>query len=60
MDVPVEMVAKLADVDVTLREVMDFEEGDIIPLEVPDNLTVFIEDCLPFMRNGSVHETILR
>lgn len=48
MDVPVEMVAKLADVDVTLREVMDFEEGDIIPVEVPDNLTVFIEDLPTF------------
>ncbi|HAD48229.1 MAG TPA: flagellar motor switch protein FliM, partial [Idiomarina sp.] len=34
--------------DLSLREVMDLQAGDIIPLEVPDNLTVLIEDLPTF------------
>ncbi|EKE80516.1 flagellar motor switch protein FliM [Idiomarina xiamenensis] len=48
MDVPVEMMAKLADCELSLREVMDLQEGDIIPIEMPDDLTVFIEDLPTF------------
>ncbi|ASG66953.1 flagellar motor switch protein FliM [Idiomarina sp. X4] len=48
MDVPVEMIAKLAETEMSLREVMDLQEGDIIPLEVPDDLTVLIEDLPTF------------
>ncbi|SDF98087.1 flagellar motor switch protein FliM [Idiomarina zobellii] len=48
MDVPVEMIAKLAETEMSLREVMDLQEGDVIPLEVPDDLTVLIEDLPTF------------
>lgn len=48
MDVPVEMIAKLTEAEMSLREVMDLQEGDIIPLEVPDDLTVLIEDLPTF------------
>lgn len=48
MDVPVEMIAKLAQTEMSLREVMDLEEGDVIPLELPDDLTVLIEDLPTF------------
>ncbi len=48
MDVPVEMIAKLAETEMSLREVMDLQEGDVIPLELPDDLTVLIEDLPTF------------
>ncbi|MCK7459242.1 flagellar motor switch protein FliM [Idiomarina aminovorans] len=48
MDVPVEMIAKLAQTEMSLREVMDLREGDVIPLELPDNVTVLIEDLPSF------------
>ena len=40
-----------------MREV-DFEEGDIIPLEVPDNLTVFIEDFTFHAKMGRSRDNI--
>ena len=45
---PVELKAKLLDVDLSLREVMDLEAGDIIPVEMPEDLTVYIEDLPTF------------
>ena len=48
MDVPVEMIAKLAQTEMSLREVMDLREGDVIPLELPDDVTVLIEDLPSF------------
>ncbi|MDV6317310.1 flagellar motor switch protein FliM [Idiomarina sp. HP20-50] len=48
MDVPVEMIAKLAETEMSLREVMELQEGDVIPLELPDDLTVLIEDLPTF------------
>lgn len=48
LDVPVEMRAKLCENELSLREVMDLETGDIIPIDMPENLTVFIEDLPTF------------
>ncbi|MGM0430931.1 MAG: flagellar motor switch protein FliM [Pseudomonadota bacterium] len=48
MDVPVEMIAKLAQTEMSLREVMELREGDVIPLELPDDVTVLIEDLPSF------------
>lgn len=48
MDVPVELKAKLLDTEISLREVMDLQSGDIIPVEMPENLTVYIEDLPTF------------
>ncbi|RUO80885.1 flagellar motor switch protein FliM [Idiomarina tyrosinivorans] len=48
MDVPVELNAKLAESEMSLREIMDLQPGDVLPLEMPDDLTVFIEDLPTF------------
>ncbi|MGX5915154.1 flagellar motor switch protein FliM [Aliidiomarina sp. Khilg15.8] len=48
MDVPVELKAKLLDTELSLREVMDLESGDIIPVEMPEDLTVYIEELPTF------------
>jgi flagellar motor switch protein FliM len=49
MDVKVGMHATLLDVDVPLSRVMDFKNGDIIPVEMPETVTLFIEE-LPSYR----------
>lgn len=48
MDVPVELKAKLLDAELSLREIMDLESGDIIPIEMPEDLTVYIEELPTF------------
>lgn len=48
MDVPVELKAKLLDTELSLREIMDLESGDIIPIEMPEDLTVYIEELPTF------------
>lgn len=49
MDVPVNLRAKLLDVDLSLRDLMELQAGDIIPIDVPESATVFVED-LPSYR----------
>ncbi|KLV11000.1 MULTISPECIES: flagellar motor switch protein FliM [Photobacterium] len=49
MDVPVNMRAKLLDVELTLRDLMELQPGDIIPIDMPEHATVFVED-LPTYR----------
>lgn len=49
MDVKVGMHATLLDVDVPLSRVMDFKNGDVIPIEMPETVTLFIEE-LPSYR----------
>ena len=49
MDVPVAMSAKLLDVELSLRQLMELKAGDIIPIEMPPHLTVFVEE-LPTYR----------
>lgn len=44
LDVPVELNTKLLDTELSLREIMDLKAGDIIPVEMPEELTVSIED----------------
>ena len=44
MDVPVDMRVKLLDRDVTLQQIMDFKPGDIIPVDLPEDLLVYVED----------------
>lgn len=48
MDVPVELKAKLLDTELSLGEVMDLQSGDIIPIEMPEDMTVYIEDLPTF------------
>ncbi len=49
MDVPVSVNTKFLEVDIPLSQVMELQAGDIIPIEMPDNITVLIED-LPTYR----------
>lgn len=48
MDVNVELSTHLLDLNVSLEQVMNFEAGDIIPINMPDNVTVSIEDLPSF------------
>ncbi|MCU4674711.1 flagellar motor switch protein FliM [Catenovulum sp. 2E275] len=49
MDVQVDVAAKLLDFELTLAEIMELQAGDVIPVEMPETLTVFVED-LPTYR----------
>ncbi|WP_434144764.1 flagellar motor switch protein FliM [Photobacterium leiognathi] len=44
MDVPVNLRAKLLDVDLSLRDLMELQVGDVIPIDMPEQATIFIED----------------
>lgn len=48
MDVPVALNTKFLDVDIPLRQVMELQAGDIIPIEMPDHITVLIENLPTF------------
>jgi len=43
MDVKVEINAKVADKEVSLRDIIHFEAGDILPIELPPSLLVSVE-----------------
>lgn len=49
MDVPVELTTKFIETEISLQYIMDMKAGDIIPVEIPDHITVLIED-LPTYR----------
>ena len=49
MDVNVDMRVKLLDTLVSLRAIMNYQPGDILNVELPENLLVYIED-LPSYR----------
>ena len=44
LDVPVELSTKLLDTELSLRQIMELKAGDIIPVDMPEELTVFVED----------------
>ncbi|MCD9509184.1 flagellar motor switch protein FliM [Photobacterium phosphoreum] len=49
MDVPVNLRAKLLDIDISLRDLMELQAGDVIPITMPESATIFVED-LPSYR----------
>lgn len=49
MDVYVDLSTQLLEMNLPLHEVMELKDGDIIPIEMPENITVYIED-LPTYR----------
>jgi len=49
MDVPVSLNTKFLEVEIPLSQIMDLQVGDIIPIEMPEHITVLIED-LPTYR----------
>jgi len=48
MDVPVELSTKFIEVKLSLQKIMDFKTGDIIPIEMPDHITVLVENLPSF------------
>jgi flagellar motor switch protein FliM len=48
MDVPVELSTKFIVVKLSLQKIMDFKTGDIIPIEMPDHITVLVENLPSF------------
>lgn len=49
MDVQVGIDANIIEHEVTLRDVMEFKAGDVIPIELPEHIMMRIED-LPTYR----------
>jgi flagellar motor switch protein FliM len=48
MDVPVGISAKLLEFDLPLRALLNMKAGDIIPVDMPENALMFIEDLPSF------------
>ncbi len=48
MDVHVSLNTKFLEVDLPLSQIMDLQAGDIIPIEMPEHITVLIEDLPTF------------
>lgn len=49
MDVPVNFRVNLLEQDISLRDLMELRPGDVIPINMPENATMFVED-LPTYR----------
>jgi len=48
LDVKVALSTRFLEVDISLDRMMNLEAGDIIPIEVPEHVTVLIEDLPTF------------
>lgn len=48
MDVSVGLKAKLLEIDLPLRKLMELKAGDIIPVEMPESLMVYVEGLPTF------------
>jgi flagellar motor switch protein FliM len=48
LDVPVQLSTKFLEVDIPLSKIMSMEAGDIIPIEMPEHITVLIENLPSF------------
>ncbi len=49
MDVNVDMRVKLLDAEVSLRDIMNFKPGDVLSVDIPEDLLVYVEE-LPSYR----------
>ncbi|MDV7103214.1 flagellar motor switch protein FliM [Vibrio sp. TH_r3] len=49
MDVPVNFRVNLLEKDISLRDLMELQPGDVIPIKMPENATMFVEE-LPTYR----------
>ncbi|MFY2508032.1 flagellar motor switch protein FliM [Vibrio pectenicida] len=49
MDVPVNFRVNLLEQDISLRDLMEIQPGDVIPVTMPENATMFVEE-LPTYR----------
>ncbi len=51
MEAPVELITNFAEFEIGVREVMNFKEGDVIPIDSPTELTATIEE-IPVLRGN--------
>ncbi|MGL6000642.1 MAG: flagellar motor switch protein FliM [Plesiomonas sp.] len=59
MEINVDLRAKLLDVDLPLRDLMNMRAGDIIPVDMPENLLVYVEDLPTFRAKlGQANENL--
>ncbi|MGL5007948.1 MAG: flagellar motor switch protein FliM [Plesiomonas sp.] len=59
MEINVDLRAKLLDVDLPLRDLMNMQAGDIIPVDMPENLLVYVEDLPTFRAKlGQANENL--
>ncbi|WP_088330193.1 flagellar motor switch protein FliM [Lacimicrobium sp. SS2-24] len=48
MDVQVEISASLLDLELSLQQIMDMKAGDVIPIEMPEHVVMYVEDLPTF------------
>lgn len=48
MDVNVELSTKFLEIDLSLQQVMNLKAGDVIPIEMPETITVLVEELPTF------------
>jgi len=48
MDVKVELSTHMMDLTLSLQKIMDMKAGDIIPIDMPEHITVMIEELPTF------------
>ncbi|MDO7085058.1 flagellar motor switch protein FliM [Pseudocolwellia sp. AS88] len=48
MDVPIEISTKFIEVNLPLSQIMELEAGDIIPIDMPEHVTVLVENLPSF------------
>lgn len=48
MDIPVSISARLLEAELSLRALLNMQVGDVIPVDLPENALVFIEDLPSF------------
>ena len=54
MDVPINFRVNLLEHDISLRDLMELQPGDIIPVAMPENATMFVEGASHISRkNGT-------
>ena len=59
MDVQVGLSTRLLQTEVSLRQLMEFKAGDIIPVAMPESLLVFVEDLPTFRAKlGRTHDKV--
>lgn len=51
LEAPIELISNLSEFDVSLRDVMNFKEGDVIPIDTPNEIIATIED-VPVIRGS--------
>ena len=63
MDVPVNFRVNLLEQDISLRDLMELRPGDVIPMNMPEHATMFVEvqyDYQPIVTDAFITDTTIR